>query len=1399
MEILKLYKEFLQLESDFVPVFSASSDRTIPNKWKSFYPHESFKKIFSLILDTLEKSSNLKNRPIWMSGSYGTGKTFASFVIKHILEDDLSNVENYFQHNAQLAALWNRLAGIRAKGNILVVHQSSSAGITTQNKLFNVIIESVKRSLRAKGYNYMGSASIMDKILATLMDNEATFNFRAAFKKHRGDFAEYSSPDEVIEDLKTLDEEEKIELLEQITNVAEKESYNWSMTVNEVIEWLKDVRTGNNLYAIVFIWDEFTEYFKNNLNNITGLQEIAQAAAESSFYFFLITHSDANQLITDSAQRKIIEARFKLCHITLAESTAFQLMGQAIGVESDMRNDWEHFSLELWEIIKREAADYVIQYDATIRAEDIKKLLPIHPYAAYLLKFISQQISSNQRTMFQFLCADYSDDNEEHRNFKWFINNYGVEGYRGDYLTVDFLWDYFFHLDNPDLDKTFQEAIAYYNNFAGSCENDNQRRVLKTALILFALQSTVYNIRSDGSTSLLRASLKNLCACFAGTDFENDIRPILNIFADKGIVTAIQHTDDIYYAMATAQIDTEQLKKLAERVRHERTFDTILTDDTFKVAQKFYPSSFLKYRYKIKFISPTKYLSMNHEDSYPAENQILAFYLFAADEEEQGKINQTITKIYEKFPVRCVVVDFSGTPFNKLRYEKFVQNKAKELYFRDLPNQREQMALVGKIANDLVSEWNQQLEIATYRVYSSPTEFSIFSGAINLFRKLEELNRTFYGCGLEEISINDKLFSPQGFQDRVARYAFGKEKIPGNYNYLAGIENSFREIKGRTDNDYWQKNPSHTISKMKRIVEEFIEYNFEKNNAVCFSDIWDLLKKPPIGLMRSTGAAYLLALLLKDYADSNFYIRDVNNNTYSLNIDKISNLITSAVKENLQSNQFIVKQTPEHIHFCNITGEVFNIPEEKRNSIDDIIKGINLRLTQSYYPFWTLKYYVKDQYGISDYKDELLHFIDLMEELINPQTVTAREKTKIAEDIYYFYKKNILSTSDLKSLMHINNFKAGMTFYIAEYKPELIPIASRLKLGKNEYLLRLNDKLSADSAYLWKIDDINKQIDNLYDELALIETINSIITNPQKTLFDAREALQGKLNRIKIPRTIIEEFQADLRNVFLTFQILQNNAVKNPSQIAAQINNSAEKFKDFFENQFKTFAASLRKYIASDLDDKTAENLFLNTSTGAFFKTKDEFILQMKKLAEKMRIDAKIKQLFTAWQKITQTKNPAEWSKKKQIPILCMFQDCLNEAQNIFNALNKTLPSLSESEIEAALTFLQSEKLNCLKDRNFCEVSFVKFFGGEYAPVLKAEDLRHILQKEIGDNVYNWYTGKYNCTAKIEAHAKTNYQKYYVARVHKKIYELSAEQAQKYLEELIDRDVLLGIRVLKNS
>ena len=107
---------------------------------------------------------------------------------------------------------------------------------------------------------------------------------------------------------------------------------------------------------------------------------------------------------------------------------------------------------------------------------------------------------------------------------------------------------------------------------------------------------------------------------------------------------------------------------------------------------------------------------------------------------------------------------------------------------------------------------------------------------------------------------------------------------------------------------------------------------------------------------------------------------------------------------------------------------------------------------------------------------------------------------------------------------------------------------------------------------------------------------------------------------------------------------------------------------------------------------------------------------------------------------------------------------------------------------------------NFLADKKSCERDFLKYFCGEdYSFVFTAEDLREVLRRRLGNDVYSWFSNKKNCDYQIKVFAEKNYREKFLPAVREKVRELSAEEAQKYLEELIYKDTLLGIRVLKNS
>ena len=108
---VRLYNEYIKVDPNFIPVFSRNSDRIYPDKWQSFYPHTSFKNILKDVVETLEKSNETKDRSIWMSGAYGTGKTYAFWSVKLINVFHDAFIEVYLNKAAVVIckALKNRL------------------------------------------------------------------------------------------------------------------------------------------------------------------------------------------------------------------------------------------------------------------------------------------------------------------------------------------------------------------------------------------------------------------------------------------------------------------------------------------------------------------------------------------------------------------------------------------------------------------------------------------------------------------------------------------------------------------------------------------------------------------------------------------------------------------------------------------------------------------------------------------------------------------------------------------------------------------------------------------------------------------------------------------------------------------------------------------------------------------------------------------------------------------------------------------------------------------------------------------------------------------------------------------------------------------------------------------
>lgn len=84
------YSDFIKLQ-DFLPVYDILDERS--STWQSFIPTQQFNYMLSKAIVDITSTEVSKRKSIWVQGTFGTGKSHASAVIKHLLCDKLEDID----------------------------------------------------------------------------------------------------------------------------------------------------------------------------------------------------------------------------------------------------------------------------------------------------------------------------------------------------------------------------------------------------------------------------------------------------------------------------------------------------------------------------------------------------------------------------------------------------------------------------------------------------------------------------------------------------------------------------------------------------------------------------------------------------------------------------------------------------------------------------------------------------------------------------------------------------------------------------------------------------------------------------------------------------------------------------------------------------------------------------------------------------------------------------------------------------------------------------------------------------------------------------------------------------------------------------------------------------------
>ena len=1400
--MLENYRHYFDIDPDYFPAVNEAVINSKPDMWKKFFPHETFIKLVKNTVSVLDRKQKLS---IWVEGAYGTGKSHAVLTLKKLLDADLDDTKAYFEKYGMDNDLCNNLQRIKNSGKVLTVHRYGSSNIHGDNDLVLAIQESIEKAFDLAGIENKGKDSLKESVIRYLSDAENKQSFNVYVKGSYADLFGGDDVDAIVEKLGTYQDNALHALMEKIFKVArERQIRAFSMTATDLAEWIKEIIAENNLKAIVFIWDEFTEYFYNNSRNLTGFQELCELSETEPFYFILVTHVSSGLFHEGDKDFIKLNGRFVNPHslISLPENIAFQLMGAAMEKNQDkaVLDDWEDVADDLADRTKESRK--IVRGVANIKDQEMLDILPIHPYTALLLKHISSAFDSNQRSMFDFIKNDRGD---EIKGFQWFIDNYGPEN-DNPLLTIDMLWEFFYDKGRDFLAHDIRTVLDYFTRSANQKLDMDEKRILKTVLLLQAISQ-----HAGDSVELFIPNEKNVDHAFDGSDLDGGAagRCAEKLVRDKVLFKKQLGNGKFQYNAYVNEVSGAELDKFKEEIDRKTTTALIneqLADKT-TVTEAITLGGALKLRYELKYVSSSDFdqtirTLRNREAEF--ENKIPAVVCFAKSDMEAAMLSKKIQDAVKDGSFHMVFIDTTINPFGQDGYNQYRNEMAQSMYQQGKDN-----TLASQYSNnakDALKKWKTRIAGGEFIVYTEKKPDGERATSIDILMSvLRAINKEkFPDCLEAAYNVLPTMYTPSSLKlgvecgaNRVTRQTFSSG------NVTTKLETALKEAWD--DPSYWETHPNILISRIKLEVDKAIADAFESAGRISIRSIYDVLKGKPYGFMPCNLSAFILGFILKEYIDGAYSWSDGLTND-ALNLEKLKEMVAEIINLQITPNsrykdKFIVAMTPEEKAFNEATSVAFGIPLNLCTSIEQTRERIRNKMKEYSFPIWTLKKIISD----ASLKTESKVIYDLIDNycgIANSNNIGgSKTDNSIALEIGALCMKYSDAPVDLKNLLTKENCTEGMKKYLEDFEDgELVKLAS--EVGDNgQYINVLRSKFDADAAnWVWNVDTAEQKIKEVILEYRIIVESNKVIAKNISFANTIREWCD-KCNYIRISFALaknhfggLEPFMEMLHNLKKAGTLLDSQKQKFLDLLIA----NQEAFNQFYNNQVDLFKTVCAYYIEG-LTEEEIRAFYQTIPVGTFIMDKAAYTNTVDAKAKEYRSSLGNEQLKKFWSEKTKSTSPREWSRKHLMPILCLVPDNeVQQARAAFGTLNKNHPD--GTAIEKAKEYLEKASFyGLLEDQATLDRIFTETIIKGFSVMLTdVEEVKHYLDSRISTDPYDWF-GLPEVDKKLQQMAEAKYNQGGSARALEKIDNMDVEDVKRYLKELIKDNMTVGMEIIKGN
>lgn len=1380
------YCEYFDVNEKYFPCIDESAINS-GAAWDTTYPHQTF---IDLLNRTEKMLSGNTNRSIWIHGAYGTGKSQCAYTLKKLLEVPEAEVRNYWNKFEPLKknhVLLEKLIGHKAQG-IVTAYRYASGSISTPQQLFFAVQESIKKGLEANEVSYKGENSLKESVIAWLEDPIHNQFMDALLQKPkwRSTFSQ-SSADEIINTLKKSSDVSS--LMDDIFSLAAEEGITaLNLSADSLRKWIIDIIDKNNI-KLVLIWDEFSDYFRQNSTSLGEFQKIVSICQEKPFYFVIVTHplsSLAKEY--DSSDKtnpwSVVQQRFDKVEITLPDNIAFELIGHAFSVKPAAKATWKQLTEDLNSYVTN-ARKAVIKA-ANINDQNVMRdILPIHPIAALVLKNIASAFQSNQRSMFDFIKTPKDMDVNA---FQWFIQNTSPLSDR-PFLTVDMLWDFFYEKGKDYLSSDIRLILDTFQQQAQL--NDKEKIVLKTVLIMQSIDQ-----RLGGALPILKPTDQNLSYAFEGDtgELESSCKSIAKALVNKGILieNPIANGKKVYSAAVLAG-DGAKIEAFKKEIREKQGTTAKLVSEGAAVATALSLPPALKLRYALELDSgklPVVTMSdfkkfMDVLKSKDVDWHFYAVLALAKTDEEAQSFRTLIKKIIADPAYKNIaVIDALSTPLGLEAFEQYVDYSAMSMYYSG--NNGQQSKENAKKAKDVLErDWKDRIHNGQFIVFTYANqdgEKAAGAGAVHTIMQTIVLKRfkhvQDFTKGLSETQL--KLTTPKP----VAKYGMGVMEIKG---LISGCEKS---VLGKfwSKKEYWKDEElaGEHIVIIKKSVDKMIDDAFNSSGKISIGEIYDYLETT-YGFSVCNLSAFITGFLLKEYSSEPYRSMDAEGHRDSMTPDKLSEMIGNYIGKNPKAT-YIVNLTPEEKAFYELTENAWNITANTCSSPQQAGTLVLAKMRDLSYPVWCLE--DMDTAGVFD-------LVKLYIKLVQSKGDKAHD---VANEIGKIAIQRPSSAQNLKALLTLDNCKKGMHIFLERFENgKLLNVAKEIN-AEDSVLSDIKKLFNVQYSALWIGSTGEDEIRKLITEYEVVRSTNiflNVTVRSKEAAFKAwRETLKFigfSCESIRAKKPALDKFFYNLLRIANYEDMLPDNM---KSFLDEMTNHNAE-IRNVLGNTLAVFIDIYAPYLEGFTDTECEE--IKNSITSEMFiisSTASNAIV--KKAAEDYRKNQVKSQLYKLWSdKSGGSKNPRVWSEKYRTPILCCVNDSLYaEAKKAFATLNSN--TQSEADIKEALAFIkEADFFDEIASADYRDKCFAKRIIGDYTSLISDIDAVRDTLESTGISAYEWNDNP-TIMSKVSSMAAVEYNAGGSDKVVDIIEGMNDAELKKWLTDIVRKDMGLGVKIIIN-